>query len=305
VGVGAVRGQVPDTDLQALIRRGAQATTTLDVGPGALITRQLVESAARTFTSLSANPSDLRATIADAAAVLPHVTRTANSVDDTLTRLDPLLRRLIPQGPSITATLRTLRQAVTGADALLQDATPLLQKLHPTVDSLAQTARIGTSVISALTPSLTRLDKTILPGLDMTTPESGGRTVYESIGPVLVAFASLSAGYDRDGDFANLTLGAPNQNSAQLLPCATDFSKGTTDFLVCTSLSTTIATLFGGGVSLLQSLKRDPSLATQLGNVVTQAKNTLSSFNLSRSQLLAHAHKVANFLFSAHRGGGG
>lgn len=300
-GVGAVRGEIPDTDLKNLIHDASDATQALDVGLQGDTTQALVQSAAQTFAALSASPSDLKATIADAAIVLPHITRTAEAVNSTLTRVDPLVRKLIPQTGSITDTLTTLHPTVIQADTLLHAATPLLNKLRPTVDSLAQTADAGTTVIKTLTPSLQRLDQTILPGLDMTSPESGGRTVYEAIGPVLIAFASLSAGYDRDGDFANLTLGAPNQNSDQLLPCATDFSH--TDFLVCTSLSTTLSTLFGGGASLLAALHRVPSLSSLLTSQIAHAKQSLSQYLSAKTALLTRAPKVAQLLYSLHLGG--
>jgi hypothetical protein len=227
--------------------------------------------------------------------VLPHVTTTADEVDGTLARLDPLVAKLNPTAPQLEDTLRALRPTVTDANTLLRDATPLLRTLHPTVSSLATTANVGVPVIRTLAPSLQRADQKILPGLAMTSPEDGKETVYEAIGPVLTAFASLSAGYDRDGDFANLTLGLGNQNAQNVLPCSTNFANGSTDFLVCESLSTALSTVFGAGTSLLGNLLPHGQAAGALASILNHG-TSVHAFNAATAALSKRASAAARYL---------
>jgi ABC-type transporter Mla subunit MlaD len=297
VGIGAVRGVVPDTDLKALVSNTAQAATALDVGTGASETQEFVESAAATLSAVSGSQADLRSTIADAGRVLPPLTVTANGIDHMLNHLDPLVLKLTPIAPHVAPTLRALHPAVVDANGLLRDATPLLHTLHPTVTSLDETARVGVPVLNNLNPSLVRLENKILPGLDEQGPEEKGHPAYTMIGPVFVGLGGLSSFFDNNGYIANLSLGVDTQGE-QILPCTENFAG--TDVLVCESLSDSLATLFGGSVQTLTSLARRAA-GTEGGKAMQRQANGVSKaiagLSSLRQTLAAKVPAVAKALF--------
>jgi phospholipid/cholesterol/gamma-HCH transport system substrate-binding protein len=298
-GIGALRGVQADSDLRALVRQVGRATQALAVGTQADETRQFVQSAANTLTSLSISQSDLQATIADAGTVLPHLTTTAAAIDHTLGHLDPLVAKLTPEASLVRPTLAALHPAVVGTETLLHDATPLLRTLRPTVSSLARTARIGVPVIQSLAPSLQRLDRTILPGLDWKSPESGGYATYQVMSSFMSNLSSFLGAYNRDGQLANLTLGLGNENAQEVLPCNIDFARGSTDLLVCTSLSTALSTAFGAGTSLLQSTLGSLGLPAPLAKHASRLTDT---FAAARSALFNHSPAAARYVYEPHHG---
>jgi phospholipid/cholesterol/gamma-HCH transport system substrate-binding protein len=297
VGIGAVRGEIPDTDLRNLVRNTAQAATALDVGTGASETQQFVESAATTLSSLSGSQQDLRTTIADAGRVLPPLTVTANGINRMLGHLDPLVLKLTPIAPHVAPTLRVLHPAVVDADTLLHAARPLLSKLRPTVDSLADSARVGTPVLNNLNPSLVRLRDEILPGLAEQGPEEKGHPAYTMIGPTFVGLGGLSSFFDNNGFIANLSLGVDAQGE-QLLPCTEDFAG--TDVLVCDSLADSLTTLLGGGEQTLQSLAKRTAGTPAGAAVARQAagvSKAISGLSSVRQLLSTKDPAVAQALF--------
>lgn len=300
VGIGALRGEVPDTDLKNLVRQTSRAADALDVGTGGAETRRFVQSAAQTLNAVAANPTDLRNAIVETRAVLPVAKESMSGLNRTLDLLDPLMAMLIPEVPQIAPTLETVRPALEHTHALLTAATPLLDRLRPAVDALTHAARTGVPVINSLSPSLQRLSNQILPGLREKGPEEGGHPAYQMIGPTLVGIGALSGFFNQDGEFANLTLGLEEPQSAQILPCTEDFSGR--DFLVCSTLSQALATFMSGGTSVLQSLSRRPGGANIFGPLIPKAAHILSQFDATRNQLLAKVPALAKWLLSPNHG---
>jgi ABC-type transporter Mla subunit MlaD len=270
-GVGAVRGLIPDTDLENLVKQAGAAAQAFDVGTGARDTRQFVQAAATTLAATAANQADVRATISDAAQVLPHAIQTTSGLDHTLSLMQPLISKLTTVAPSVAPTLTALHPALIGVDTLLRNAKPLLHALRPAVGSLASAARVGVPVIDQLGPSLERVDTQILPGLDWVSPESK-HTTYEMIGGVFVGFTDggLGAGFNQDGFYGRL-LGNGNQNSVtDFLPCKLYFSAATlADDLSCETLLAALNQYFTPNANLLgPTLRRvesiDPNLAQGL-----------------------------------------
>ncbi|MHB8694479.1 MAG: MlaD family protein [Solirubrobacteraceae bacterium] len=298
VGLGALRGVLIDTDLRNLVTSAGQATQAMSVGTGASETRAFVQSAAATMSSLAADPAALRATITDAALVLPHLAQTTHNVDLTLYRVDPLIAKLTPNVSPLAPALAALHPAIRDARTLLSDATPLLHRLRPAVTSLLSSATAGVPVINAVSPSLTRLANTILPGLAQKGVEEGPHAVYQLIGPVLTNLGGLAGYFGADGHFAKLTLGLDDPQSQGLLPCTLDFSGK--DFLVCESLSTSLATVFGGSTSLLSSIVNKPGAAAIYTPLLNAARRNLAAMNAADQSLAAKFPALARRLF---RGG--
>lgn len=297
VGIGALRGEVVDTDLRNLVSDAGRAAQALSVGTGASQTRQFVQAAAGTVSALAADPAAIRATIVDADTVLPHLARTTHDLDGTLYRVDPLIANLTPKVPQIAPALAALHPALSDGRTLLSDATPLLHKLRPTVDSLVATAGAGVPVINAVSPSLTRLANTILPGLAEKGPEEGPHAAYELIGPDLIDFGGLAGFFDGDGHVAQLTLGLSDPQSQGILPCTLDFSGK--DFLVCESLSTSLSTLFGGGTSLLQSLARRPGAASIYLPLLSAAEHSQAAMESADHALASRFPGLGKRLFGS------
>ena len=296
VGIGAVRGQVQDTDLRNLIANAGEAAQAITTGAGGSGTRQFVQSAAATLSDISDNESALRAGIQN---LNPDIDMTGPDFQRLVSiayQAAPVLNKLIAAAPQVQPTLRSLSPTLTNLHTLLTDGTPLLNKLRPAVHSLAGTATVGVPVINSLYPSMVRLRNTILPGLNETTPETRGHPAYTMIGPTFAGLGTLADFFDGNGELANLTLGlgAPNDTGG-VLPCSLDFTG--TDLIVCNSLSQTLATLFTGGTSLLGSLVNRPGGQALYGQLMKTAQ-TLESKLAGTNQALARvAPKVASYLF--------
>lgn len=297
-GIGALRGEVRDVDLRNLVRNAGAAARALDVGTGGERTRRFVEGAAKTLTA--PDMADLRTAIVRAARALHPSQVMFAHLDRILYRLDPLLPKLLRQAPRVAPTLRSLRPAVAHAHALLADADPLLRKLRPTVHSLERAARAGVPVLDEVAPSLDRLAKDILPGLARVYPEEN-LPVYKLIGPTIVGLGTLSNFVDQDGELANLTAGLEEPQSAQLLPCTLDFSG--TNFLVCSTLSDALQSLFGGSSSLLEQLSQRPGGAKIYGPLLQNAQRVEARLAANKRALAKVRPNLAKWLFERHHGG--
>jgi ABC-type transporter Mla subunit MlaD len=298
IGLGAVRGALPDTDLKNLVRQAGQAAQAVTVGTGSSTTRAFVQSAASTLTAVSINPTVLRESIDYAGVALAHTAFSTPRLNQTVQLLRPLVAKVRDVAPQVAPALASLTPAVTDLHTLLTDATPLLHKLDPTVHSLASAASVGVPVIRALNPSLVRLQNTILPGLAEKPPELGGQTTYQIIGPMFVNFGTLASLFDANGTLVNLTAGlsAVEPQSFNFLPCFLNFAG--TDLLVCDSLSQSLGSVFGGGsTSLLQSLARRPGGAAIYGPLLANLERINSTLGGLKQKLQAAAPAVAAKLF--------
>lgn len=303
-GLGALRGQVRDRDLQALVREAGRASQALAVGTGAGVTRRFVASAATTLSAMAASSSDVSRSVADLARVLPHAGATLPQVQATLDRLDPLVATLTVAAPHVAPALRDLRPPVVHARALLADAAPLLRRLRPAARSLAGAAAAGSPVLDGLEPSLRRLDERILPDLAQDTPETRGHPAYTMLGSALGGLGPMSHSFDRDGPQVNLTAGLEEPQGATVLPCTEDFSG--TPFLVCASLSEALKTAFGAGTSLLQKIgpPAGGAAAKLLAGFAGQARADARRLDDVRRRLSARDPQVARSIFRSHEGGG-
>lgn len=299
VGIGAVRGEIPDTDLKNLIRQAGQAAQAVTVGTDASATQQFVQSAASTLTTVSTNPTVLREIIDDAGVALAHTAFSAPRLNHTVQLARPLVAKVRDVAPQVAPALGALHPALSDLHTLLRNATPLLNKLNPTVHSLASTATAGVPVIKALGPSLVRLQNTILPGLAEKPPELGGLTTYEIIGPMLANFGTLSSLFDANGTLVNLTAGmdVTEPQGINFLPCYENFTGN--PLLVCESLSDTLATIFGtgGSTTLLQTLARRPGGAAIYDPLLKRANILSAALASLKEKLQAAAPGAATALF--------
>lgn len=303
VGIGALRGQLQDTDLRNLVRNAGQAAQAVTVGTGGAETRQFVQSAATTLSAISASQPNLKSAVDNLSNTLVTAGQSLPSLDANLYRLDPLIAKLMPVVPQIAPTLQQLRPTLLDAHTMLTDATPLLHKLRPAVHSLASSATVGVPVVNSLAPSLVRLQNTILPGLNQTTPETRGHPAYTLIGGTITNLGSLASFIDGDGGMANLTLGLGAANdTGGVLPCTLDFTG--TDLLVCNTLSQSLGELFTGGTSLLSSLGLRPGGQSTYGPLLKTARTLQSHLDATQRALRAKAPAVASYLFQPNHGAG-
>jgi phospholipid/cholesterol/gamma-HCH transport system substrate-binding protein len=292
VGIGALRGQVRDTDLRELIVNASQAAQALDVGTDAETTQRLVESAATTLDAI--DPTDLRLAVQRAAAVLEPSEVMFAHLDKILYKVDPLVPKLSALAPDATSTLGELRPLVTELHGLLTDADPLLRSLRPAVHSLEDAARVGVPAINELEPSLDRLSTDVLPGLEQVYPEED-LPVYKLIGPTIVGLGTLSNFFDQNGELANLTAGLEEPQAAQILPCQLDFSG--TNFIVCTSLSDALSVLFGGPPSLLRKMAATEVGAPIYGPMLEKALEAQDRLDADIKKLKQVRPQLAKWLF--------
>jgi phospholipid/cholesterol/gamma-HCH transport system substrate-binding protein len=301
VGIGAVRGEIPDTDLKHLVRNAGAAAQAITVGTSGSVTRQFVQSAATTLTSLGANQADLRGTIDKLAPVSDRLQQTFADVETVSDHLRPLVSELNPVVPQVAPTLADLHPVLTHADTLLHDALPLLRQLKPTVDSVAATAKAGVPVIDALNPSLIKLETDVLPALNEKYPEEGGRPVYSIVGPTLDQL-NIANYYNSTGNMADFTLGPEDLTGIQILPCNLDFAGE--DLLVCESLADTLSSVFTGGTNLLKSLAVKPGMAKTYDPLLKTAEASQNAVSDLKSQLEAKFPSVAKVLFKGEAGSG-
>jgi phospholipid/cholesterol/gamma-HCH transport system substrate-binding protein len=302
IGIGAVRGQIQDTDLRNLVKNAGQAAQAVTAGTNGSVTRQFVQAAATTLSAFSAEQPALQATTRELTPDAELLGPFFSGFDPVARRAAPVLDKLIAEAGQVAPTLRALTPALTDLHTLLHDATPLLNQLRPAVHSLANSANVGVPVIDSLNPSLERLQNTVLPGLTQTTPETRGHPAYTLIGGTLVSLGNLAGFFDNNGELANLTLGLGAANDVGgTLPCGLDFTG--TDLIVCNSLSQTLATLFTGGTSLLGSLIRRPGGQAVYGGLLKAARTLESKLASTQQALQNVAPKVADFLFKNHGAG--
>jgi ABC-type transporter Mla subunit MlaD len=298
-GIGALRGEIPDRDLQNLVRQTGDAAQALSVGTNASDTRTFVQTAAHLLSDVAANPTALGASLQEADPALTLTVHAFTLINATAFKLDPLITELTPSAPRVAPTLRTLQPFVSNLRMLLRTATPLLTALRPTVHSLTDAADVGVPVITTLKPSLARLEKTILPGLDVRSPEEGGKPTYEFAGGTIVQLGVLSSFFDQNGNMANLTFGgnAFNDRSAGVLPCTVNFTG--TDLLTCETLSEALGTFSTPPSSSLRSLENNPA-AGALHSWITRALQAQDQFNSTKAKLEVLVPGLARWLFTSH-----
>jgi ABC-type transporter Mla subunit MlaD len=301
VGIGAVRGEIPDTDLKNLVRNAGQAAKAITVGTDGSETRQFVASAATALTSVAASPSNLKVTLDRAAVVFQNLNETFADLNGVTNQLRPLVAKLSPEVGQIAPTLVDLHPAVDHADTLLHDALPLLHQLQPAVDSVAGAAKVGVPVIDALNPSLQRLETDILPAFGERFPEDGDRPVYSLIGATLDQL-NIANFYNSTGNLADFTLGPEDVSGVQILPCTVDFSGE--DLLVCESLADTLSEVFTGGTNLLQSLAAKPGMASVYAPLLKTAEKSTNAVADLKTTLEAKFPTVAKMLFKDEAGSG-
>ncbi|MEA2171285.1 MAG: phospholipid/cholesterol/gamma-HCH transport system substrate-binding protein, partial [Solirubrobacteraceae bacterium] len=241
VGLGALRGQIQDTDLQGVLKNVARTVDALNTPRNDI--RTVIQGAAATLQTTAARADDIRATLRLAPSTMTQVDATLTRLHRTLDLADPLLRKLEPAAPEVAPTFRTLRPVLSGASALLDHAVPLLRVLRPAASSLAGAARQGLPLVQQLTPSVHRLEKTTLPSLNAVAPDTQKRTSVMIGG----TFAGLAAGvggqFDGNGHFIRFpaTVGSSPLDS---LPC--QLYLGNPDagnqLLACQNLASALAT---------------------------------------------------------------
>ena len=227
-GLGAVRGEQADSDLRALVRNTASTVRALNAPANSL--DRLFNGAAATVRTTAQREADIRATIADAARVMPSVRTTVQQLDRTLALADPVVGRLQAPAGEVAPTVSALRPTLVGADRLLRDARPLVRSLRPAITAVAGAARQGRPLLDELTPSLTRADRTILPDLAKVDPVSH-RATYEMLGAGLTALTGLGSSFDTIAGFVHLGLGG-GERALDTPPCHTYFTDPTATQLV-------------------------------------------------------------------------
>jgi phospholipid/cholesterol/gamma-HCH transport system substrate-binding protein len=237
-GVGALRGEIQDSDLRSLVTGAASTVQALNAPDGEL--RGLVQGAAATVGVTAARAQDIEAALDEATPAMVQTKTTFAQLQTTFGLADPLLRTLSGSVGQVAPAIRALYPTVTGANTLLNTAVPLLHALPPTLKSLATTAHQGVPLLDTITPSLSRLESTILPYLNTVDPASG-RTAAEMIGPTTEALGPDIAGQeDQNGHFIRFP--ATAGSSPLYLPCqiyaANPSSK---QLLACESLQTALS----------------------------------------------------------------
>ena len=239
-GLNAVRGEQPQSDLQALVSATGTAVHALDTRTELL--REVVAGAAATLGTTAARQADLQSTIAQAPASLDSTEVTLRQLDGTLTLLDPLITTLQGPAPEVAPTLAALRPTVLNASALLNHAVPLLRSLRPAAASLARTAQLGLPLLQQLTPSLDRLGGQILPYLGEKDPSTQHSTA-EMIGPALAVYANSGGLVDDLGRSIRFPLSLGNSNF--YLPCQTYINNPDKNQLIaCQTLQQALQSLF-------------------------------------------------------------
>jgi phospholipid/cholesterol/gamma-HCH transport system substrate-binding protein len=214
-GVGALRGQNPDSDLRQMISATASTVQALDTPTNTL--RTLIAAAAATLQSTAASQSDIRAMIADAPGTLASTDETVRQLDTTLALADPVVARLLPAASQVAPTVGALHTTVTRLNRLLGRAVPLLHALRPAVGALAQASRTGLPLLVGMTPTLDRVNSRILPYMAAVDPETK-HSATEMIGGTFTALGSgAPAQEDANGHFIRFPVTAGS--SSTYLPC--------------------------------------------------------------------------------------
>jgi phospholipid/cholesterol/gamma-HCH transport system substrate-binding protein len=241
-GLGALRGQVPDSDLEQLVTATASTMHTLTKPAGDL--QSLVSGAAATVSVTGARSGDLRSTIDQAPAALASTRLTLSQLDATLTLADPLISHLQSPAAAVAPSLRDLHPTLTGADQLLRKAVPLLSALRPALTSLASASQQGLPLVNSLVPSLDSLSNTVLPYLNAVDPETQ-HTAAEMIGPTFEGVGGATGQEDANGHFIRFPV--TGGSSPLYLPCQTYFGNpdDQTRLLSCESLQSALGSFLG------------------------------------------------------------
>jgi phospholipid/cholesterol/gamma-HCH transport system substrate-binding protein len=214
-GVGALRGENPDSDLRTMISATASTVRALDTPTDSM--RTLIAAAAATLDTTAASQADIRATIAQAPSTLQSTDTTVRQLDTTLGLADPLIARLTPSAPAVAPTVARLHTTVSGLQLLLRRAVPLLHALRPAVGSLAQASRTGLPLLIGMTPTFDRVNGQILPYMSAIDPETQ-HSAAEMIGGTFTGLGSGSpAQEDANGHFIRFPVTAGS--SSTYLPC--------------------------------------------------------------------------------------
>jgi virulence factor Mce-like protein len=237
-GIGALRGQVQDSDLRNLVTGAESTVQALDAPNGQL--RSLVQGAAATVAVTAARAGDIQTALDEATPAMDQTKTTFAQLRTTLALANPLLRSLSGSVGQVAPTVEKLYPTVVGARNLLNTAVPLLHALPPTLRSLASTSRQGVPLLQTATPSLDRLQNTVLPYLNTVDPASQ-RTTAEMIGPTAEALGPDIAGQeDQNGHFIRFP--ATAGSSPLYLPCQIYAGNPTTNqLLACESLQSLLS----------------------------------------------------------------
>jgi phospholipid/cholesterol/gamma-HCH transport system substrate-binding protein len=237
-GIGALRGQVQDSDLRNLVTGAATTVQALDAPNGQL--RSLVQGAAATVGVTAARAADIQAALGEATPAMDQTKTTFTQLRTTLALANPLLRTLSGSVGQVAPTVEKLYPTVVGARNLLNTAVPLLHALPPALRSLASTSRQGVPLLQTVTPSLDRLENTVFPYLNTIDPASD-RTTAEMIGPTAEALGPDIAGQeDQNGHFIRFP--ATAGSSPLYLPCQIYAGNPTTNqLLACESLQSLLS----------------------------------------------------------------
>jgi phospholipid/cholesterol/gamma-HCH transport system substrate-binding protein len=241
-GVGALRGQVPDSDLRSLVSGSATTMRALDAPDDEL--RGLVQGAAATLDVTAAREADLKAALDEATPAMQQSRATFSQLTTTLNLADPLLHTLRDPAGEVGPTLADLHPTVVGASTLLDHAVPLLHALPPALSSLASASREGLPLLNQLQPSLDRLQQTILPYLNTVDPATD-HTTAEMIGPTAEALGPDIAGQeDQNGHFIRFP--ATAGSSPFYLPCQIYAGNPSSQqAIACNSLQSMFSALLG------------------------------------------------------------
>jgi virulence factor Mce-like protein len=238
-GLEALRGQVPDSDLRAMVSSTAAALQALDTPTEQL--RSLIAGAAATLNTTAQRAQDIRTLIALAPGVMSRADTTMGQLVHTLDVTDPVLNRLRAPAGQLAPTIAALRPTAAGADRLLGRAVPLLDALRPALSSLAGTAQHGVPLLAALTPSLQRMADTVLPAMNRVDPETQ-HTAAEMIGPAFAGLGPGSAGQvDDNGHFMRLPV-TGGSGSLYDLPCQIFAGEPDRYMLQCQTLRQALST---------------------------------------------------------------
>ncbi|MCW3039814.1 MAG: Mammalian cell entry related domain protein [Solirubrobacterales bacterium] len=240
-GVGALRGEQKDADLQHLVRSTARLTDTLARSQGDL--GRVVSGAAATLQTTGDHGAAIQASLDLAPGVLVRTNTTVRRLDATLRIADPVVQELRPGAAKLGPTLRQLNPTVRQADGLLSTAVPLLKDLRPTGRSLARTARKGDPLLRELDPTLNRVGDTILPYLARKDPGTQ-QTTTNLIGGFAASWGGGFAG-QRDANGGLLRFALTAGSAPFYLPCQTYVNNpDKTKQVECESLQKTLQRVF-------------------------------------------------------------
>lgn len=240
-GVGAVRGQQQDADLQHLVASTARLVDVLGRSRAEL--GQVISGAAATLGTTGAHGQAIASTFALSPAVMARTNATVRRLDTTLALANPVIDELRAPAAKVGPTLAQLNPTVRSADTLLTKAVPLLKDLRPTARSLARTAQKGLPLLNALDPSLNRVDHTILRYLGEKQPDTQ-QTTTNLIGGFAASWGPGFAG-QRDANGGLLRFALTGGSAPLYLPCQTYVNNpDKTKQIECESLQKTLDRVF-------------------------------------------------------------